>query len=223
MIRFSERLYLSVKNIREKTYEHPFTKELREGTLCPDRFRYFLTQKYIYLIYTAKMFNLFAVKAPDLETMSKFTDMLNSTLIVEMELYRQYAGQMNITREELESTQPAPITLAFTKYMLDAAYQGTFAEVLATMLPCLWRYCELGAILANSPSALNNTIFRDWIQAFSSEEYSKLTEWCINLMDQLAQGMSEEKLSRIEEFFVITSKFNYQFWDMAYYQELWPA
>ncbi|GGH21919.1 thiaminase II [Paenibacillus segetis] len=223
MMRFSERLYLSVESIREKFYVHPFTMELSEGTLSPDRFRYFLTQDYMYLIYSSKMFALFAMKAPDLETMSKFREMLHSSLIGEMELYRQYAERFNITREELEATQPAPTTLAFTKYMLDAANQGTFIEVLATMLPCLWSYCEMGTSLANFPVVLNNTIYRDWVLAYSSEEYVKLTEWCINLMDQLAQGKSEEELARLEEFFIITAKFHYKFWDMAYYQELWPV
>lgn len=223
MIRFSERLYLSVKSIRENYFIHPFTTELKEGTLCPDRFRYFLLQEYIYLIYSSKTFALFAMKAPDLETMSEFTEMLHATLLGESELYKRYAEQFNITREELETTQPAPTTLAFTKYMLDAATQGTFAEVLAIMLPSLWSYCELGTILANSPAALNNTIYRDWILAYSSEEYGMLTQWCIDLMDQLANGMSRQELARLEEIFVITSKFHYKFWDMAYYQELWPA
>ena len=53
--------------------------------------------------------------------MVKFAELLHSTLNVEMELHRQYAERFGVTREELEQTGPPPTTVAYTKYMLDAA------------------------------------------------------------------------------------------------------
>ncbi|OMF38639.1 thiaminase II [Paenibacillus sp. FSL H8-0548] len=219
--RFSERLYRVVQPIWESCHAHPFLKGLREGTLELERFIYYMKQDYVYLIDYAKMFALGSIKARDLETMSKLAELLHSTLNVEMELHRQYAERFGISRDELEATKPAPTTIAYTKYMLDAA-QGSLAEVVAALLPCMWSYCEIGTTFAKYPGALEHPLYREWILMYSSEDFGELTEWTIKLMDRLAEGLPERELAQLEELFVTTSKFEYMFWDMADRQEEWP-
>jgi thiaminase/transcriptional activator TenA len=160
------------------------------------------------------------LKSPDLETMVKFAELFHSTLNVEMELHRQYAERFGVTREQLEKTRPSPTTVAYTKYMLDAA-QGSLAEVVASLLPCMWSYREIGNAFAKFPGALDHPLFKEWILMYSSEEFGALTDWCIGLMDRLAEGLPERELIRLEEHFVTTSKLEYLFWDMAYRQEEW--
>ncbi|WP_138752640.1 thiaminase II [Paenibacillus sinopodophylli] len=218
---FSERLYRSVWPVWESCHAHPFLTELRDGTLALDRFIYYMKQDYVYLIDYAKMFALGSIKARDLDTMGKFAELLHSTLNMEMELHRQYAERFGIDREELESTVPSPTTIAYTKYMLDAG-QGSLAEVVAALLPCMWSYREIGTAFAQHPGALEHPLYREWILMYSSEEFGELTEWTIGLMNRLAEGLPERELARLEELFVITSKFEYMFWDMAYRQEEWP-
>ncbi len=221
MERFSDRLYRSVQQVWENCHGHPFLTGLRDGTLELERFIYYMKQDYVYLIDYAKMFAIGSIKAYDLETMGKFAELLHSTLNVEMELHRQYAERFGIAREELEATQPAPTTIAYTKYMLDAA-QGSLAEVVAALLPCMWSYREIGTAFASHPGALEHPLYREWILMYSSEEFGELTDWTIGLMNRFAEGLPERELARLEELFVTTSKFEYMFWDMAYRQEEWP-
>lgn len=220
--RFSERLYRSTREVWERSHRHPFLVEMREGTLDPERFIYYLKQDYVYLIDYAKMFAIGSLKSPDLETMVKFAELFHSTLNVEMELHLQYAGRFGVTREQLEQTRPSPTTVAYTKYMLDAA-QGSLAEVVASLLPCMWSYREIGTAFAKVPGALDHPLFKEWILMYGSEEFGALTDWCIGLMDRLAEGLPERELIRLEEHFVTTSKLEYLFWDMAYRQEEWPV
>lgn len=219
---FSERLYESVQPVWQKCHAHPFLTGLRDGTLELERFIYYMKQDYVYLIDYAKMFALGSIKARDLETMGKFAELLHSTLNVEMELHRQYAERFGIARDELEATVPAPTTIAYTKYMLDAG-QGSLAEVVAALLPCMWSYREIGTTFAAHPGALDHPLYREWILMYSSEEFGELTEWTIRLMDRLAENLPERELARLEELFVVTSKFEYMFWDMANRQEEWPV
>jgi thiaminase/transcriptional activator TenA len=182
-----------------------------------------MKQDYVYLIDYAKMFAFGSLKARDLETMSKFSELLHSTLNVEMELHRQYAERFGITREELEATEPSPTTVAYTKYMLDTAASGSLAEVVAALLPCMWSYRETGTAFAAHPGSLDHPLYREWILMYSSDEFGALTDWTIGLMDRLAEGLPERELARLESHFVTTSKFEYLFWDMAYRQEEWPV
>jgi thiaminase/transcriptional activator TenA len=220
---FSERLYRSAHEIWTKSHEHPFLQELKQGTLASDRFIYYLKQDYVYLIDYAKMFAIGSLKSRDLETMAKFAGLLHSTLHVEMELHRQYAERFGVTREELEQTRPAPTTVAYTKYMLDAALQGTLAEGVAALLPCMWSYREIGAAFVKFPGALDHPLYRDWILMYGSDEFSALTDWCIDLINRLAKDLPEQELAQLEEHFVFASKLEYMFWDMAYRKEEWPV
>lgn len=220
---FSKRLYEAARPIWESSHQHPFLTEMRDGTLDPKRFMFYLKQDYVYLIDYAKMFALGGAKARDVGTMAKFAELFHSTLNVEMELHRRYAERFGISREELEATVPTPTTIAYTKYMLDAAAQGSLAELTAALLPCMWSYREIGRAFAAAPGALDHPLYREWILMYSSAEFGELADWCIGLIDRLAEGLPERELEVLTERFVVTSKFEYLFWDMAYRQEVWPV
>ncbi|WP_223067926.1 thiaminase II [Paenibacillus caui] len=222
--RFTERLHTSVREVWRACHNHPFLVELREGTLDQERFIFYMKQDYVFLKEYAKMFALGSLKAQDLATMGKFAELLHSTLNVEMELHRQYAQRFGITSEELENTQAAPITVAYTRYMLEAGLQGSLGDVAASLLPCMWSYREIGSsFVRDYPHCLNHELYKEWFLMYSSEEFGTLTDWCIDLMDSIAEGLPERDLARLEERFVTTSKFEYMFWDMAYRQEEWPV
>ncbi|GMK48964.1 aminopyrimidine aminohydrolase [Paenibacillus glycanilyticus] len=221
--KFTGRLYESSKGIWERSHRHPFLEELKAGTLDPAKFIYYLKQDYVYLIDYAKMFAYGSIKANDLLTMGKFSELCHSILNVEMGLHRQYAERFGVTREELESTEPSPTTIAYTKYLLDVAAHGSLAEVAAAVLPCMWSYREIGVLFAEAPGALDHPLYRDWILMYSSEEFGELTSWCIGIMDELAEGLPEPELAKLEQHFIMASKLEYMFWDMAYREEEWPA
>src|SRR5690606_7136104 len=214
MTSFSERLYAAAGGIWEQSHRHPFLTELSNGTLDPQRFIYYMKQDYVYLIEYSKMFAYGSIKAQDLATIGTMSELLHSTLHVEMDLHRQYAERFGISREELELTTPSPTLIAYTKYMLEAAAQGTLADVVAALLPCMWSYREAGCRFAESPEALEHPLYREWVLMYSSKEFGELTDWTIALMNELAEGLPERELARLERHFVTASKFEYLFWDM---------
>ncbi|MGO4108433.1 thiaminase II [Paenibacillus sp. YAF4_2] len=221
--KFSERLYESSKVIWEQSHRHPFLEELKAGSLDPAKFIFYLKQDYIYLIDYAKMFAYGSIKANDLQTMGKFSELCHSILNVEMGLHRLYAERFGVTKEELERTEPTPTTIAYTKYLLDVAAHGSLSEVAAAVLPCMWSYREIGVLFAAEPGVMEHSLYRDWVLMYSSEEFGELTDWCIGIMDQLADGLPEQELAKLEQHFIMASKLEYMFWDMAYRLEGWPV
>ncbi|PZE20550.1 thiaminase II [Paenibacillus xerothermodurans] len=222
-MKFSERLYHKLHPIWRRNHTHPFIIELGNGTLPVEKFRFYMIQDYLYLIDYAKLFALGAVKANDLQTMGKFAALLDSTMNVEMSLHRTYAARFGISEEELEHAAPSPITLAYTHYMLHAAQNGSLAELVAALLPCMWGYWEIGKELSSIPGASDHALYGEWIRMYSSEEFGGLAQWCIGLLDQLAQGKPEGELARLEEIFLNTTRYEYMFWDMAYHRTMWPT
>jgi thiaminase/transcriptional activator TenA len=222
-MKFSARLYDKLQPIWRKNHAHPFVKEMGDGTLDKEKFRFYMIQDYLYLIDYAKLFALGAVKANDLETMGKFAALLDSTLNEEMSLHRSYATRFDITVEELENAEPSPITLAYTHYMLHAAQNGTLAHLLAALLPCMWSYWEIGKELSQIPGASNHELFGEWISMYSSDEFGALATWCIDLLDEHTEGKPDRELAKLEEIFLNTTRYEYMFWEMAYHKEMWPT
>lgn len=222
-MKFTERLHEKTLPIWRQNHNHPFVKGIGDGTLDPDKFRFYMVQDYLYLIDYSKVFAIGAVKATDVQTMGRFAALLDGTLHTEMDLHRSYAKRFGISEEELENAKPSPIVLAYTHYMLHVCQNGTIAEVIAALLPCAWSYWEIGKELHAIPGAAEHPLYGDWINMYASKEFGELATWCIELMDEAAEGKPEHELARLEEIFLNTTRFEYMFWDMANTKQMWPG
>ncbi|WP_057762960.1 thiaminase II [Cytobacillus praedii] len=221
--KFTERLFENVQPIWEKNHNHPFVQELGRGQLAEEKFIHYMKQDYVYLIDYAKLFAVGVLKAQDLHTMGKFAQILDETLNVEMELHRQFAAEFGISRKQLEATKPTPVNLAYTRYMLNVAQNGSLAEVVACLLPCAWDYWEIGKLLRKQyGNQIQTNRYAKWIETYDSETFGNGAKWLIQLMDELAEGKPERELAILEEHFQMTSKYEYLFWDMNYYKQDWP-
>lgn len=206
----------------QQNHTHPFVEELGQGTLDKEKFRYFMVQDYLYLVQYAKLFAVGAVKAEDVETMGAFAKVMDVTMNEEMSLHRQYAKKFGITEQELEQAEPAPTTLAYTRYMLHEGQNGGLAELLAAVLPCMWSYAEIGRKLSTWPGALEHELYGEWVQMYSDDEFQQLADWGISMLDRLAENKPEAEKRKIENIFLTTTRFEYLFWEMAYQLEDWP-
>ncbi|MEK3886719.1 thiaminase II [Bacillus sp. FSL K6-3431] len=220
---FTDRLYENVQSIWEKNHNHPFVQEIGKGILHKEKFIYYMKQDYAYLIDYSKLFAVGVLKAQDLETMEKFSHILHDTLHFEMELHRKFAEEFGISREELAATKPTPVNMAYTRYMLNVAQNGSLAEVVACLLPCAWDYWEIGKLLRKQYSnQIATNPYAKWIETYDSETFGEGAKWLIELMNQLAEGKPERELAILEGHFQMTSRYEYLFWDMNYYKQDWP-
>lgn len=222
-MKFSDRLYEELQPIWRKNHAHPFVQGIGDGTLDQEKFRFFMVQDYLYLIEYARLFALGVMKAEDLETMGKFAKLLDSTLNEEMSLHRQYAKKFGVAEEEFEKAKPSPTTLAYSHYMLHVGQNGTLADLVAAILPCMWSYSEIGKELKQIPGASEHEFYGDWIKMYSSKEFEDLAVWCIDLLNELTEGKTETELAKLEEIFLNTTRFEYMFWDMSFNQAMWPT
>lgn len=223
-MKYSQVLYEKVQGIWEKTHQHPFVVGIGTGELPVQSFIRYMKQDYVFLIDYAKLFAFGSVKARDLESMGYFAKLLDETLNGEMELHRHYAARFGITNQQLEDTRPTPINLAYTRYMLNVAQNGSLEELISTLLPCMWSYWEIGRMLAEKyPGSTEHPFYGDWVKMYSSDEFGALTIWLINRLDQLVEDKPQRELDVIEEHFLTTSRFEYMFWDMVHQGGDWPV
>lgn len=223
-MKFTERLYQRVHEIWEKTHQHPFVVGMGTGKLSVESFIRYMKQDYVFLVDYSKLFALGAVKARDIDTMAAFAKLLHETLHGEMDLHRQYAARFGITNQQLEETKPTPMNLAYTRYMLNVAHNGSLEELITGLLPCMWSYWEIGKMLEEKyPGSSEHPLYGEWVRMYSSDEFGALATWLIDLLDLLVDGKSERELAVLEEHFLTTTRFEYMFWDMVYEGGDWPV
>lgn len=220
---FSDRLFKKVEPVWNSYLEHPFVKGIGQGTLDKEKFIHYMKQDYIYLIEYSRVFAIGSTKANDLETMTLFANLLHGTMNFEMDLHREYAEKFGISNDELENTEPSATMTAYTSYMISQAQLGGVENAVAAVLACAWSYNWIGKHLAKWPGALDHELYGSWVETYSSDEFSKIAEDCIYLINNIAKNKPEHELKKLEEIFIHTSYFEYMFWDMAENISSWPV
>ncbi len=220
--RFSDRLYRRARPVWEAQHNHPFVRGIGDGTLEVEKFKFWVRQDYLFLIDYARLLALAVARAPDLDSMRRFADLVQGTLNVEMDLHRSYAAEFGISTAELEAEEKAPTTRGYTDFLLRVAALDEFSGLIAALLPCMWGFSDLGQRLAQGPGPADER-YAKWIEMYSSEEFAELAVWCRSLVDRVAAGLPEETLRRMEDAFLTSSRYELLFWEMAWRQERWPA
>ena len=212
----SERLRQAAAPIWEKCLRHPFVTAIGDGTLGVEKFQYFMLQDYLYLFDYAKVFALGVVKAQDRALMQTFSQNVNAILNGEMNIHRAYMQRLGITEEQVSAVQPSLDNLSYTHYMMAVADMGGPMEIVASILACSWSYAEIGQALAQLPGAADHPFYGEWVRSYASDDYAATNQALIDLMDELAEGITEAQFDRLAEIFLNCSRYELGFWDMAW-------
>jgi thiaminase/transcriptional activator TenA len=219
---FSALLRRRADAIWQAQHAHPFVRGIGDGTLDGRRFTHWVRQDYRFLVEYCRLFGLAAARAPDLDTLGRFADLLQATARTEMDLHRAYAAELGISAAELEREPMAPTTRAYTDFLVRVAATGDFAELAAALLPCMWGFAEIGQALA-ARGLPAEPRYAKWVRMYADQEFAALAEWCRGLVDRLAAGADAAVRARMEEAFIISSRYEYLFWEMAWRLEGWPV
>ena len=218
---FSLYLRQQVNPIWEAAHTHPFVQGIGKGTLPEEKFIFFLEQDYVYLIEYCRFFGLAVAKGETLADMQKYAEVLHALLHFEMDLHRSVCAEFGISAQELEQVKATPTNIGYTSYLLKVAYAGDAGDILAALLPCLWGYVEIGQRL-KAQGLPAHKHYRRWIETYASPEFAEISDWCKARLNAFASSQKPEKLKRLEELFLTTSRWEYLFWEMAWGKKEWP-
>lgn len=220
MARFTDYLRMQAEDVWQAQHRHPFVRGIGDGTLDPDRFTHWLRQDYLFLIEYARLAGAAVLRAPGLDAMRTFSQLLYEILGREMELHKSYCAEFGISSEALAAGIMTPTTQAYTDFLLRAATTREWAELLGALLPCMWGYNEVGSVLATRGMP-DDPRFRRWINVYADPEFGEIATWCRDLLDDACVGLPEHRLNAVERHFITSSRYELQFWEMAWTLEAW--
>jgi len=216
----TDALYAAAKPIWDAQLEHPFVRGIGDGSLDEALFRNWVIQDYAYLKEFSRVFAWAVAKADRLDSMGWYAAVLNLTLNTEMELHRKYAARFGLSPADLEAAEAWPTTRAYTDFLVRTAADGDMADLLAALLPCAWGYVYIAERLAaNAPPS--DQRYADWIAQYASPEFRDAAEWLKAELNREAEGATAEKRKRLEGLFVLSSRYEWRFWEMCWRGEGW--
>jgi thiaminase/transcriptional activator TenA len=200
---------------------HPLVTAIGDGSLSADRFEFYLRQDYVYLVDFSRVLALAAAKAPDEETTAFFSSLLQTTIGVEMEIHRTTSAAFGIGARDLERTEPALVTAAYTSTLLRTAYEGTFGDITAALLPCAAGYVEIASQLEER-GLPEEPHLRAWIEAYASPEMKEIAGRLVAIMDRCAESGSAADRERWHRLYRMSARFELLFFEMAWEKSHWP-
>lgn len=218
---FSVQLRRRSRRIWQAIEVHPFLAELQAGTLPMSRFSYFILQDYLYLLDFAQVLCLGGARSPDLQTLELFCRHALGAVEVERTFHASFGKTLGLSTKQLDEVPQGPITRAYISHLQSVAQGGTLGELVAAVLPCYWIYGEVGRRLYRKRPR-KPKIYRQWIETYAAEAFWQPLREQIHLMDQLARAASRQQKKRMTEHFLLSSRYEYMFWQQAYTLESWP-
>jgi thiaminase/transcriptional activator TenA len=222
ILRFSQYLRSLAQPIWKAQLTHPFLIGLGAGTLPERKFKYYILQDGRFLGDLARVFAISARKAPDTDSALRFAKLVEETLVVERSLHENYGRRWKLSPKQMAAVPMAPTNYAYTRHMLQVAENGSAVEATVVALPCAWIYCVVGQhLLRNGPPAKSHP-YRDWLMLYASPEFAEVGRWMREKVDAWAKNTGDAERARMENAFLISSRYEWMFWEMAWNEEAWP-
>lgn len=222
-LRFTDELFAEIRDDYAAILAHPFLTGLVDGTLDEAAFRHYVVQDALYLRDYARALALVGAKATDEENLVRFCTDAAQAIAVERSLHAGLLTDLGLTDDGATGAfEVRPTTLAYTSYLLRTAYQGSFAEAVAVVLPCYWIYALVGAELLAAPPS-SNPLYRTWIATYGGDEFQAVVTAVLNTVNRIGPGLSAGERARFVEHVRVTTRYEWMFWDAAWRQEQWPA
>jgi thiaminase/transcriptional activator TenA len=194
---------------------HPMVVAIGDGTLPHATFRRYFTQNVLYLEGYARAIGATIAKAPDraaIDVLTRFgAQIVRTEIPANLAFLERLGGDPDtVAGRGVE----LPTTYAYTRHLLSVCLLGDCADGLTAVLPCQWSYGELAAPLARRPP--DDPIYAEWIAMFGDDDYDALVGTTTALLDRLAAGADDDRLGRLGAIFDRSTRYEVQFWDMAY-------
>jgi thiaminase/transcriptional activator TenA len=222
---FAARCLEAARGAWGASFGHPFVRALVEGTLDPQRFRFYQMQDARYLEAFADACALVSVRCPDPDDKAWWLDAAKLALVVERDLHAGYGKTLGYDAADIAALALTPNNHAYQTHMLAAATRGTLVEAIAAVAPCPWLYVHLGQAFERE---LGGSIpdahpFAAWLRMYADPGFDAYMTTLLAQLERAAQGADEPARARAVTAFVQSAHYEWMFWEQAWTAQRWPA
>jgi thiaminase/transcriptional activator TenA len=219
--RIRDLLWSDVEDIYAAILCHPFVTGLTDGSLPREAFRHYIVQDAHYLRGYARALALCGARATQPRDTVMFAAHAGGAIAAEQGLHAGLLADLGVAAGTAAAEPVAPTTRAYVSYLLATAHAGSFAEAVAAVLPCYWIYARVGEELLGRGSP--DPLYARWIAMYGGAEFRSVVDAVLELTDRVGAAASPAELALMREHVVVTSRYEWMFWDAGWRQETRPV
>ncbi|MBT2513568.1 bifunctional hydroxymethylpyrimidine kinase/phosphomethylpyrimidine kinase [Arthrobacter sp. ISL-30] len=207
---FTAELWASALPELEAIYRLDFIQDLQTGELSEKHFAYYLAQDALYLNGYSRVLARAGAMAPSEEEQLFWARGSQVCLEVESELHRSWLS--NRTAD----VSLGPVTKSYVDHLLAASASGSYAVLVAAILPCYWLYAEVGQSLHAAYVAADESSdhpYEAWLKTYADEEFAQATRQAVRLTDAAAMNASPAERTSMVEAFRQSCRYEVEFFD----------
>ena len=211
-VKLSERIYARAEKIWPRYLRHPFVTQMADGTLPPEKFRYYMLQDYLYLRDYVKIFAAIIQKADDFEQIRFLSGELANTIDETFRTHRPYMERLGITEEEIRRVVGEGRAVCAMTGGLNSGITALLAHrALGDRLQCI--FVDTGLLRENEAAQVMR-FYRDQmglsiVNVQAQEHFTQALSGLVEPDDkrraigQTLQAVMDETLAGMGEFAVI--------------------
>ena len=196
--------------------EHEFVRQMGDGTLPVEKFKYYLIQDYLFLIQFSRANALAAYKAGNMRDINRSAEIVRH-INQETSLHISYCEEdFGISREEMTNTPEHQATVAYTRYVLDIGHQQDFFALQMALLSCLIGYGAISKRLFDDPrTKREGNRYWKWICNYVADDYVEAMRLGRELVEKEARKTSVHRVEELVNIFIQGTRLEAGFWDMG--------
>ncbi len=197
--------------IFEQITKHPFITELAAGTLATDKFVRYIAQDEIYIKNYGEEMYLLADMLPEGDMRTMFRAFADSGIEAERAMHDLLIERFGIDT----AVEASSVTKEYMSHTRGCINGDSFEVALASMLPCMWIYNEVGLFIYAHRNREANP-YSEWVATYSSEEFTAGVAAVLEMCDSLAAKATPEVRRRMTEAYHKAAYLEWAFWDYGY-------
>ncbi len=196
-----------------KILNHPFIQEMGAGTLCIERFSRYMEQDALYLVEFSQALAVLGTKAESLSTIATLSQLEEMALLGEQRIYKEFF----LKTSKLPSNEKKSACCSYTTFLLSSVSDETFPLGFASLVPCFWIYWEIGRVFDGRVE--KNNPYKRWLDLYASPVFAKDVRTMLDLYQKIWKKASSKERNEMKEVFEQSVRFEYAFWNEAYYEQ----
>lgn len=211
-MKLSSKAWALSSPIIQKIKTHPFNLELGSGSLCRDRFAYYIEQDMNYLEHFSTCHTIIAARAPAPYKQTFFHYADEEFIEEQAQVHAFFQQHLNLK----QTKQTTPATFGYTNYLLRTVSREPFEIAVAAALPCFWIYKEVGLSIAQVSKSDNP--YARWVESYTRPDFGNSTNEMISIFDEVSQRTTEQTREKMLTAFHTSATWEWHFWNDAYQQ-----
>lgn len=164
---------------------HEFVNNLGNGTLEPEKFKYYMIQDYLYLIQFARANALAGYKSKSLADVAAAASIVQH-IKRETDLHVRECEAFGLSEAAMQKVEEHQACTAYTRYVLDIGQSEDWLALQISLLPCLLGYGVIAKRLKAEQKARRGSVrsvlegeeggrnaYQTWIENYVAEDYTE--------------------------------------------------